>query len=80
LSYGLCNDCRLSFRDAFDVDAPAGLIENWLVSEVFDGSILEGATELDAAQTAELSWVEVAAEASGITNLAEAGVIDFYYL
>ena len=62
-------------RSSAAVEAPAGLIKNWQVSNVFDGSILDGVARLGQSQTADLSWVEVAAEAGGITNLAEAGAL-----
>ena len=71
----LANAYGFPARSSAAVEAPAGLIKNWQVSNVFDGSILDGVARLGQSQTADLSWVEVAAEAGGITNLAEAGAL-----
>lgn len=47
-----------------------GVITEWQVSDVFDGALLEAA-KLERAVQRERSWTTLAAEASGISNLAE---------
>ncbi len=47
---------------------PEGVITRWQVSNVFESSRLEGKTELG--ESADLTWTPLAAETTGITNLA----------
>jgi len=41
------------------------------VSDIFDGNVLEGVTQLSGVQTEGRTWTSLAAEESGITNLAK---------
>ena len=50
----------------------AGTITSWEVSDVFDGNDLSEVTELGAAQVSERNWINIGAEPTGITNLAQA--------
>jgi glyoxylase-like metal-dependent hydrolase (beta-lactamase superfamily II) len=48
-----------------------GTVTSWQVSDAFDGTTLKGVTRLGNAHTKGRSWTELAAEPTGITNLAE---------
>ncbi len=50
--------------------APAGTVMTWSVSSAFDEAGLADKAELTAADQQGLTWTTLAAEASGITNLA----------
>lgn len=50
--------------------AEAGTIGRWTVSTAFAEGALDGKIMLNDADKAELSWVALSAESSGITNLA----------
>jgi hypothetical protein len=57
------------------VDLPAsspdsGLVTTWDVSDAFSASWLDGVIRLDEQQMSEREWINVSAEATGITNLA----------
>lgn len=52
----------------------AGTIESWNVSDPFDEQLLAGKTRLVREHTMGRSWTPLAAEATGITNLAKAAV------
>jgi len=56
---------------ATDVEPLAGRIEQWQVSDAFDGAMLVGKAELDSALHSDRNWTALASEASGITNLAQ---------
>ena len=49
---------------------------SWEVSESFEAATLDGVTELRPELTDSLDWSEVAAEPTGITNLAQASGLD----
>ena len=49
---------------------PAGTVTAWQVSNVIAGKSLEGKFVLTAAEKQGLTWTKLAAEATGITNLA----------
>jgi len=48
-----------------------GVVQSWQVSDVFAESELDNVTELDDAFIEVRSWTPLAAESSGITNLAQ---------
>lgn len=50
--------------------APPGSVLEWQVSTAFDGARLAGRLDVPADLAAELAWTPLAAESSGITNLA----------
>jgi glyoxylase-like metal-dependent hydrolase (beta-lactamase superfamily II) len=50
----------------------AGTVMAWEVSEAFDGDSLVGVTRLEVAKFTDRSWTRIGAEATGITNLAQA--------
>lgn len=50
--------------------APEGVITQWKVSDPFDSNLLSGTAPLDKQMVAERTWQTLAAEPSGITNLA----------
>jgi len=54
---------------------PAGVIAEWLVSDPFPEALLEGATALPSGLVAERSWTRLAAEPSGLVDLARANGI-----
>ncbi len=50
--------------------APEGTVMSWAVSDAFDGKSLDGRFRLVEADTKNRSWSRLAAESTGITNLA----------
>ena len=61
---------ELPAEETLNVEPVAGLIEEWQVSDAFDGDSLEGVAKLGSAQTSNRSWTKLHAESTGITNLA----------
>jgi len=53
----------------------AGTVLAWEVSDAFDGNSLVGMARLDTAKMGDRSWTPLAAEATGITNLAQAALL-----
>jgi glyoxylase-like metal-dependent hydrolase (beta-lactamase superfamily II) len=53
-------------------EASAGTVLNWEVSDAFDAALLDGVTRLGPELTNGREWSEIAAEPTGITNLARA--------
>ena len=54
-----------------DEPAPeAGFIQSWQVSDAFDGNELAGAAGLKTGKASEHGWTTLAAENTGLTNLA----------
>jgi len=51
-------------------DHVEGLVTSWQVSNAFDSESLQGIVTLGPVHKANLSWTELAAETTGITNLA----------
>ena len=56
-----------------DVPAPAGMVTEWQVSDSFDEALLADGAELDQGYHRGRTWTPLAAEATGITNLAQVG-------
>jgi len=57
-------------------ESDADTVLSWEVSESFEAATLDGVTELRPELTDSLDWSEVAAEPTGITNLAQASGLD----
>ena len=53
-------------------ESDADTVLSWDVSESFEGAVLNGVAELSPELTDGLEWTRLAAEPSGITNLAQA--------
>ena len=53
----------------------AGVVTEWQVSDVFDEATLNGIVELDSDQQDNRTWTSLAAEPTGITNLAQVAAI-----
>ena len=52
-------------------DVERGMVMTWEVSTAFDGALLDDVNELDEDLTRDLEWSDLAAEQTGITNLAQ---------
>jgi hypothetical protein len=50
--------------------AEEGVIQDWLISEAFDGKTLSGAAGLTTKKATDHTWTPLAAERTGITNLS----------
>lgn len=67
-------DADVAFSSDPGASAPefdrTGVVRSWRVSEVFDESLVDGATELPSSLREGLSWESVEPEVRGIANLA----------
>ncbi|MBV8202475.1 MAG: hypothetical protein JOZ15_17795 [Acidobacteria bacterium] len=69
-SYAESDAPPLARRPGAPEPVPDGVIASWQVSDAFAESALDGKTSLTAAELAGRSWTRLAAERSGLANLA----------
>jgi glyoxylase-like metal-dependent hydrolase (beta-lactamase superfamily II) len=66
----LANAYQLPDSGVAEPAAEEGVIQEWLISEAFDGKTLSGAAGLKTKKAADHTWTPLAAERTGITNLS----------
>ena len=57
-------------------EAPEGTVMSWQISDVFDERALQGKYSLSDADKTTLTWKQLAAEQSGLTNLARLHTVE----